>query len=153
MAILPTFPAELIEKANALQLAMVGFLDDFGQASSAGQLSTEFVQEVSNVTAAATTALANLQSSTATTLYLDIAAQLDSLIDQVNRLGRALAQITGRPSRTAPYLDKFESSPLTTLLCFAIVGVGGYYLYKWMTKPDYYPRHKLPRYAGGFRAL
>lgn len=153
MAILPTFPIEMIDKANALQLALAGFVADYNAANAAGQIPTEFNQRVENTVSSTVTMLANLSQSDASLIYFDVSAQLDQLIDQVNTLGRDLAQITGKPSRTAPYLDKYTSLSFGTLLSLAVLGVGGYFLYKWATKPDYYPRRKLPRYAGGLRAL
>jgi len=38
-----------------------------------------------------------------------------------------------------------------TVLALAVVGFGTYWLYKWATKTEDYPRHLAPRYAGGTR--
>jgi len=45
------------------------------------------------------------------------------------------------------------ANTFSTLLSLAIVGVAGYFLYKWATKEEDYPRHLAPRYAGGSRRL
>jgi len=45
------------------------------------------------------------------------------------------------------------SSTFNTLLSIAVFGFGVYWLYKWSTKAEDYPRHLAPRYAGGSRRL
>lgn len=44
-------------------------------------------------------------------------------------------------------------STMSILLSLAVAGVAGYWIYKWATAsgPEPYPRHLVPRYAGGHR--
>lgn len=46
-----------------------------------------------------------------------------------------------------------SGSGMGTLLAIIVAGAAGYWLYKWATttEPEPYPRHLVPRYAGGNR--
>ena len=69
------------------------------------------------------------------------------------------ASILGTPNTVPPPVNvdgvivRTAQSAFSSLLSLAIVGAAGYFLYKWVTKQEDYPRHLAPRYAGGSRRL
>lgn len=65
-----------------------------------------------------------------------------------NQIAGELAALVGEANPT-----KSSGSSLNTILTLAVVGFGAYWLYKWATKEESYPRHLAPRYAGGSRRL
>jgi hypothetical protein len=77
--------------------------------------------------------------------YFALAGEAATILDVPNTVPPPVS-VDGVIVRTA-------ESAFSTLLSLAIVGAAGYFLYKWATKQEDYPRHLAPRYAGGSRRL
>lgn len=69
------------------------------------------------------------------------------------------ANILGVPNTVPPPVNvegvvvRTATAVTGSLLSLVIAGFAGYFLYKWATKEEGYPRHLAPRYAGGRRRL
>lgn len=97
---------------------------------------------------------------------------LDAEIKEINEsssvwsLGTTLVEYTNRAktaTKTAKQLSSElsailgissplqEPSMLGTVLAIGVTAVAGYWIYKWATQPEPYPRRLAPQYAGGYR--
>lgn len=139
------------EKGAQLQLAAT----ELGTAMQSAQgVPVDFAQKVLDSANTALQVLAQTSVSNPVSGAIDICGQLDAQISILNDLGDQLAQITGKPSVTAKYLSRYQTgSALGTILTLGVVGLVGWWLYKYMAEGEFYPRQLLPRYAGGSRRL
>lgn len=136
------------EKSAAFQAAARAIALEMGKVKFAPD--DPFPQKVADIAAViASQVAAASQSGTAT---IEMCNLLDAHLNTLRALGQQLAQKTGTADVTRIYLEPYESNMLSIILGLAIVGVGGYWLYKWATSgPEPYPRHLIPGYAGGHR--
>ena len=136
------------EMASRVTLAVDLLFSEIARAETESPLPADFVLKVNSTL---TGLAAQLTQSTQTTPEL-VAEQLNNTAVQVESLGANLASLTGRSNVTIDALHAGEtSSPWGTLLVVAVAGLAGWYVYKWATQTEAYPRHLIPRYAGGRR--
>jgi hypothetical protein len=97
---------------------------------------------------------------------------LDTEVKEINKessvwsLGTTLVEYTNRAkaaTKTSKQLSSElsailgiasplrETSMFGTVLALGVAGIAGYWLYKWATQPEPYPRRLAPQYAGGYR--
>jgi len=68
--------------------------------------------------------------------------------EQSRVIATDLAAILNEPN---PVPDRSTGGSLSALLALIVAGAAGYWIYKWVTEKELYPRHLVPEYAGGNR--
>ena len=135
------------EKSAAFQAAANAIALEMGKTKFAP--GDPFPQKVADIAAVVASQVAAASQSGAATI--EMCNLLDAHLNTLRALGQQLAQKTGSNDVTKIYLEPYESNMFSTLLAIAVAGVAGYWLYKWVTEKELYPRHLVPQYAGGHR--
>jgi hypothetical protein len=139
-------PGDLTEAKAEMNAAYSTVKGLAGQASATNKISSQLASRLSSLDAEVKAV--NEESSVwslGTTLveYTNRAKAATKICKQI---AVELSAILGMSSPIAP-----EPSIMGTILALGVAGIAGYWIYKWATAPEPYPRRLAPQYAGGYR--
>lgn len=140
-----TTPADLNEAKAEMNSAFSTVAGLGKQVASSGKLSEQLASRLNALEAEVKTINESSSTFSLGTTLVEYTNRAKAATETAKQLAVELSAILGISSPISPEMS------MGTILALGVTVFAGYFIYKWATQPETYPRRLAPQYAGGYR--